>query len=224
MTGLPNVPTDSLYKFIALFGLILFGFGLWYPWQRFAAAEAGIRETNKSQDLVRIRINRNNVRVDRLAEQLKAKSAVLRERKKRLDEVDAALDSKRQALFEALDRVKSKSDVDNAKSQSDALTSEVDLLMAQMRDLVDALSKLNAEHAIVITDFEDVTDEMASESAKLKASTTELEAFNEQANLWLVFMIGFCFVGLVMIFAGFRLWYVRIQVHQDAILRKQAAS
>lgn len=37
-------PTDSLYKFLAVFGLVLLGFGLWLPLQRYdAAAEQSAR-------------------------------------------------------------------------------------------------------------------------------------------------------------------------------------
>lgn len=57
MALLPTFPTDSLYKFIALFGIGLLVFGLWYPAEKFRESDVGIREAVRANGLTRIKVS-----------------------------------------------------------------------------------------------------------------------------------------------------------------------
>jgi hypothetical protein len=54
----PTMPTDSVYKFVALFGLVLVAFGFYFPNERQIQIMAEVRDANKARQLVEIRLKR----------------------------------------------------------------------------------------------------------------------------------------------------------------------
>jgi hypothetical protein len=66
-------------------------------------------------------------------------------------------------------------------------------------------------------------DELKAETVNEKALTKDLEGQVQEQRLWFVISIVLTLAGIIMITVGFRLWYIRVQVFQDAILRKQAS-
>ena len=227
MAALPTFPTDSLYKFIALFGLVLLGFGLWYPEEKFSAAHERIREANKTQSLAEIRIDRKKAQVDRLSKELSAKLADLSAHRKLLDETRASLDSKRHALAEEsarMEKSERKSDIDRVKARTESLTSEINLFAAEQRDHIDTVNKLISESEALRPRQDEVLVELASDVVILKSSNETMTILRYDAAVWYGQSIACIVVGLIMIAVGFRLWYVKIQVYQDAILRKQASA
>jgi chromosome segregation ATPase len=227
MANLPSIPTDSLYKFIALFGLVLFGFGVWYPEKMFRAADADMREALKVQDLDRIKVERKKAEVDRIMEQLKAKSAELAAQRKLLDAAKEQLDSKGRALSEEAARMLEtnaarKGEVSSIKRRSESFVADAKVEAEKVRAHTDRLNKLTEEYDALLPRQNEVVDALASANVIAKASSQALESLTAQARSWFYMQNGSVIVGCVLIILGFVTWYFRVQRYQDAILRKQA--
>jgi hypothetical protein len=232
MTSLPSFPTDSLYKFIALFGIVLFAFGAWYPEQKFRTASAAMRETLKQDDLGRIKVERKKEQVDRISKELGAKSDALVEKQAQLEQARAYLIDKNKELESKLAKltelakltknVKEKELVD-LTAQYEAVNRELEQHVAKVREHTEEVKTLTAERNALLPQQEEVIDELKAQTIINKRSTEALESLNAQALSWLVMQWGSCLVGIVLIFLGFILWYRKVQRYQDAMLRKQAA-
>src|ERR1041385_8879379 len=105
MATLPTFPTDSLYKFAALFGLVLVGFSLWYPEDQFLKADAKVQETLKSLELTHIKVARKVTQGKRFSEELQKRDAALADKRKLTDEADGALRANNSAVQEELNRI-----------------------------------------------------------------------------------------------------------------------
>jgi seryl-tRNA synthetase len=226
MPLLPNFPTDSLYKFLALFGLVILGFGLWYPDQKIREADTGIREAVRASRLAQIRLDRKAARSEKLVSELTLRSEALRKKQQPLEEVQAALDAKREALLKDLrDMLKSdRGDVEGAKKRTEALRSEATSITSAMSEFKEDLDKLHREYAPVLAQQEDLADEFKAENVNLKASLETINDLKSESEIWLNHMISSIAFGWSMIFAGFGFWFFRIQKHEDAILRLRAKS
>ena len=227
MASLPSIPTDSLYKFIALFGIVLLGFGLWYPEKMFRAADADMREALKAQDLARIKVERKKAQVARIMEKLNAKTAELSAERKVLDEAKAELDSKNRALSEESARVANsqrKNDLVALTRRTKSVTSDTKAFVGKLNAYTDRVNRLTDEKEALIPRQEEVLDELASENVILKTSTQAVESLTLQARSWFYMQNGSVVLGFVLIVLGFLLWQFRVQRYQDAILRRQANS
>jgi hypothetical protein len=49
MAVIPTLPTDNLYKFLALFGLVLLVFAMFFPEEKLARPLAQVQEANKAR-------------------------------------------------------------------------------------------------------------------------------------------------------------------------------
>lgn len=227
MAPLPSFPTDSLYKFIALFGLVLLGFGIWYPEQKFYAAQDRRREALTAEDLSRIKVQRKKAQVDKLSQKILEKSTALGEKQKFLDGQRAEFESRLRAIKEELARVEKNQRLSSAKElekRAESLVSEQKLFGAKVQGHVDDVKRLTEERDALVPRQEEVLDALASEIVISKKSTKAQEDFNVQAESWM-YMQNCCVgLGLILITLGFLLWYFRIQKYQDAILRRQAAT
>src|SRR5215472_15283312 len=71
-TVFPTLPTDNLYKFIALFGLVILVVGVAFPGDRLRQSFAKIDEADKARQVARIRLGRriaqNRDTINRLKE------------------------------------------------------------------------------------------------------------------------------------------------------------
>jgi hypothetical protein len=227
MAPLPSFPTDSLYKFIALFGLVLLGFGIWYPEQKFYAAQAQMREALTAEDLSRIKVERKKAQVDKLTKKILEKSTELAQKQKLLDDQHKEFESRRLAIEEELARVEKSQRSSSAKElekRAESLVSEQKSFGAKVQGHLDDVKRLTEERNALTPRQEEVLDELASETVISKKSTKALEDFNSQATSWLYMQNCSIGLGLILITLGFLLWYIRIQKYQDAILRRQAAA
>ena len=50
---MPNLPTDNLYKFIAIFGLILTLFSVYYPFQK--VYELGLKTIETKYEILKVK-------------------------------------------------------------------------------------------------------------------------------------------------------------------------
>lgn len=226
MATLPNVPTDSLYKFVALFGIVLLAFGLWYPKEKFRESSAQIRQTVKENGLTRIRISRKMAQVSSLVGELGTKYDALAEKQKPIDEAKAAFDAKSNAVSEELNRIlkTERGDVKGATARANTLVSESNVLGAKLREMTDAYNRLSEEYKPVLGRQNELLDELSVEAVNLKGSIEAIEDLNQEAKSWFEHMLSCIVFGWTMIIVGFILWYVRVQRYEDAILRKRATA
>ncbi len=198
---LPNLPTDNLYKFVALFGLVLFIFGFYFPQEKFARAFAQLREAKKAQKLAKIRIDRKKAQNEDALNHVQSTMDELKKNQKLLLDAEAAL---------------------KAKQPSQALESEYKALTEQVRQHNAKVEKNGEEIEKGEAQVVEISDEM---SIALVNAEADLDAVNQskwRVIWWSIMSIGCLIIGSIMMLHGFHQWYARVQVHQDMILRKQA--
>lgn len=194
MIDLVKPPTDNLYKFIALAGLVLVVLGLIYaPWLFY-------RSTWETLKLAQLNAELNVHR--KFAE----------ERQKTLDERKRRLEVERDTLKKRIAEL-----VVNDKNNNPAASAEIDKLETRMRETNAATDALaDAEHEKNL-------------SLELKVAQAEHQRtvdVNERGNTRLIIVIGIllAIAGLGVSVLGFRLWYKRVTIFQDAIVVIQATS
>ena len=79
----------------------------------------------------------------------------------------------------------------------------------------DEMEKVKAQSA-------QFSDELAIEKLNLEAFSKSIKGLHGTIDLWGWMTCGSILVGGIMMLLGFREWYYKVQVYQDAILRKQA--
>jgi hypothetical protein len=236
-TILPNVPTDSLYKFVAIFGIILVGFGLWLP-ERFVAAHNQQREAYKALQLAKIRVNRKKAQSDRVSKEFITKSAALQEKLKTSKAETEALREKLKPLSAELEQISinanpsSSEDIKRLKGdvkrieqvvrRSDSIRAEMRPLQAKIDQNIAEQRALDEEFKPLQAQLEEVLDDQKARNKELRNHIRATKELVEQASWWFEISAACLLVGVVMIVAGFWLWFVRVQVYQDAILRREA--
>jgi len=112
-----------------------------------------------------------------------------------------------------------------AKRQSKTLESaeaEVHTLTEQTRQHKENISKYWEENEKAKAQIAQFSDELAIEELNIKAFTESIHALDGQIYLWALVTGSSMIIGGLMMSLGFRQWYTKVQVYQDAILRKQA--
>ena len=181
-------PTDNLYKFQALAGLLIILISLVYPLWFFHKATLGYLAAENEEAQLTIQRRFTLARQDMLT---KRKTAIAAERddlRKRIDQL-----------------------------KTQATTTDLDKLTAQLKESIRSGEAL-----------EDAAHELAL-SLDLKQREMEYQRHvNDTERIISRAMIGVAIIGLgIGLFytsTGFRRWDERVQVYQDTILKKQAAS
>lgn len=226
MTSLPTFPTDSLYKFIALFGIVLLGFGLWYPEHKFRAGNAPLRENYKAERLRRISIDRKESHLKKTLEKLHAKTAELGDTSQTLEGQHRELEAKTQTLKEDATRAEKGGRHGSEKELKDrqaSLAVETATFLAKFKEHNEAIAAHTLELKAVMPLQEEVSDELRALTVIMESSIEESKSFRMQAENWLLMQNFSCIAGSILILVGFTLWYFKVQRYQDRILRKQAA-
>jgi DNA repair exonuclease SbcCD ATPase subunit len=225
---IPNLPTDNLYKFLALFGLVLFVFGAFFPEEKLARSVAQVRDGVKALEVAKIRLTRKNAELVDALEQIEAKVAEQGRNKQQLEDAATKLQAKSDSLGKSLveqakRNLKSKAAKD-LYAQTKALDPEYQALNEKVRQNTDALKKSTDDLLRLRPRQAEFSDEIAIEMINVKTFGNAVDEFNRQITEWYSVAIGSILIGFVMMVSGFRLWYKKIQVYQDAILRKQAGN
>lgn len=226
MAVIPTRPTDNLYKFLALFGLVLLVFAMFFPEEKLARPLAQVQEANKARQVAKIRITRKNVELREAFEQIQAKIAEQNKNKEQLDDAVAKLNAKGDSLVKSLVEqakhdLKSKA-VKDLYAQTKALDPEYQDLGEKVRQNTEAIRKNTEDLQKLRPRYAELSDDIAVEEVNVKAFGEAINELNFQINLWYTLAIVCVIVGFLMMLFGFQLWYKRVQIHQDAILRKQA--
>lgn len=214
----PNLAADNLYKFVAIFGLVMVLFAVTYPIQLMQEDKAKIAATEKETAILNVgmenkreTVKRFDAEVRKESERLVAENATLLEKSNQLDEKTKALERQKKltrtdnpALVEALARITD----EQGALQNDVAgrRSRVGQLRAEMEPVKNALDRANDELQIG-------NIELAAQSRLLEGETRHYQV---AGLLFLLFGLG----GIYMCIKGFALWYHRVQRHHDAILDK----
>jgi hypothetical protein len=201
MAVFPTLPTDNLYKFLALFGLVLVIFAFYFPDEKFARAIAQARDADKSQKLAKIRIDRKKAESQNAMNRINATMEKLKESEKLLRDSEAAL---------------------KAKRQSNALESEIQAVREQVQLHNEKINKFWEEIGVGQARIAEFTDEISTATVNAEANSDAVREAKWEADLWSNVSLVCEVIGGMMITGGFYAWYTKVQKHQDTILRKQA--
>ncbi len=190
--GIPELPTDNLYKFMATFGFLIAVLSFGYLVVNFSAqAEMIARlevESVANERIFVVERDALNRRTEQLAEATSSLRAETTEMVSRLNEDPASISAQ---------------DYDDVASRTFKIESDLELLLQ--------------DHAAFIIQTEE-------RGAPHKQA---LAALSTQVGLWRWLSLALLitgFAGSTLSWWGFKLWYRRVQVHQDAILARQAKS
>ncbi|MGH9549751.1 MAG: hypothetical protein ACRD3W_10270, partial [Terriglobales bacterium] len=223
----PTLPTDNLYKFLALFGLVILVFGIAFPEEKLARSLARLEEAQKAGQIAHIRIHRKTIQAQEALNQIKDKSAELNRINKLLKDAETTLEAKRKSLSEqANQQIKQRNltlkAAKETEAQVESLNPELHALDEKVRQYVDDVRKYTEAIQPIRVRAAELEDEIAIEDVNSKAFTEEIKGFGRRIILWDVVTFGSIIVGFVLMIFGFGQWHKKVQVYQDAILRKQA--
>jgi|SRR5438094_1316348 len=210
MAVFPTLPTDNLYKFIALFGLVLVIFAFYFPDEKFARAIAQARDADKAQKLAKIRIDRKKAESQKTMERVNATMEKIRNSEKLLRDGEAALKAKREKAMES-------------ERESKAMESDIQALHEQVQKHNENLKTFWEEMGKGQTLIAEFTDEISTATVNAEADSDAVREAKWEADLWSNVSLVCEAIGGIMITGGFYAWYTRVQKHQDTILRKQAS-
>jgi uncharacterized protein YoxC len=221
------LPTDNLYKFLALFGLVLFLFAVFFPEEKFAKPVAEMQEANKARQIAKIRIDRKNAEIRDALKQVEDKSAELKKNQQLLNDTKTTLETKRRSLMEQVNQQMKRRNptlkaAKEVEAQAEGLNPEVHALSEQVHGYSDNVRKNSEAIQALRARVAEVSDETAIELVNMKAFSESVSQLWFRIKLWNTVAYGSAIIGVVMMMSGFRLWHKRVQIHQDAILRKQA--
>jgi hypothetical protein len=171
----PQLPTDNLYKFMALVGVIVLLSSFVFP-------SYHMFEIERQQVIARAEF-----------EVLKAKNDLLNSESAELD----------------LEREHLKLDMERAKKGKASQESSKEI-ESRSQNLRDRYAEIRAKRHDILAN-----------SALIGGKLEEIERLLKWMGHYIVAMAVGGLVGVLLISSGFRLWYDRVQVYQDALLRKQ---
>lgn len=177
--NIPNLPTDNLYKFCAIAGLVILGLSLYVPyqmlWQNIAAEIAlrrEIKEIYTEFDIIK--------------------------KEKELDDLLIRLD---QSTFKNEERDKN---VNVHKDKKSDETLAIKKAIDNLRNEISEFKRVRLKQGELEYNFD-----------SLKKSMHRVDEI-----LYYCKFLGI--IGILLTYFGFRNWYLKIQVYQDAIIKKQA--
>ncbi len=193
---LPQLPTDNLYKFMALSGIILVAISL-LPFLHAHELRLEIIRLEGDVSILRQQVDWTIIDMN----ELQHESQSLKQRVEKLKE-------------RALER---DSATTTEKSASE-IREEVEEIGEDLQDTVD--ERLKIEYRLA--EIGEINQKYAIANLQLETRNKELKYLN--AELSREFYVGMCFCGcgIFMSYMGFRLWYKKLQVWQDRIIQMKA--
>jgi cell division protein FtsB len=193
-------PTDNLYKFMCICGLILFLVSVTYPTWLLNKLVHSYYENRRDSEVLRVDVDSHQWRGELLSRQ------------------QDALGTEYDAITRRVDRLKQR-----AATQSSRQSAITEKELAQLTEAESKLDEKNREilkaalegFAIANTHLE----KQIELNYRLKAAQWEVRS---SIAISILGILG-AGAGALLCRQGFNLWSLRVQVFQDAILRKQAA-
>lgn len=202
MFDLLKPPTDNLYKFIALTGLLILVISVVLP------AYALVTLEMKRLDLVR-ELNKTSATLDEAKTLGEEAEAATHNAQAASSQVDAAV-----ARYKAMPKSKHPS-----RQEANERLRRLDEIEAASQGLRDATQKLQAK----TEEFGKKTSEAHNRSIETDYQNEVLDTINLGFDLSKLLLLIGSFVGIVIALLGFVLWYRKVQVFEDRVLAKEAA-
>ncbi|HFG2121887.1 TPA: hypothetical protein ACGF9M_003801 [Vibrio cholerae] len=194
---MPNLPTDNLYKFIALSGVFLFGFALYFITVKSEQISTKIYITD-AEDTVQL-----NVKNKILNREVSELSLKVEEYKKSSDMYSEKINE-----FIGKDIVNfKKEDVDKMKK----LMSEFKEHQSGGEEIENIIQELKAK-----------IDESEYIKAKVKLANEHTSKKIKELDEYRKYAMFLLFFSSLMAYGGFQAWYLKLQRYQDQIVKNQA--
>jgi hypothetical protein len=215
---LANLPTDSLYKFIALSGIVLLIVSVSVP--------AFLKRTlYERQFKLRRSAAKEKVQVKFLKLKLAYHKDLFRSAKERNEQTTAGFPSLLERI-RALDQAAhaSHSDFSFRRSEQD-----IELESEEVLSKLEELENGQKEHSKELDDIEDQFKSLQYERMEREIALAELECDLERVELIAADIVGITrlqilgvLLALSLSVTGFSLWYVKLQVHLDQFTALEA--
>lgn len=211
----PEIPTDNLYKFMALSGVAILVFSL-IPFYHAQRLHLDALRLSGDIRILGIQIEWQSMDMDQVLQQtntLKQQTGTLAQQtstlKKRVDELRETMPSETAA---ALDTKRPLGEVrKETANKVEDIEKELDTLIESRLQLEESQHKL--EESQRKQEVTSIQHETKNEEHRYLARLIGLE----------LLLGGFGFLsGVVLATKGFRLWHVKLQVHQDRIIQMEA--
>lgn len=221
MSFIPQLPTDNLYKFIALSGITLM--------IAFVVASLSLSKEVRLQE-VAVKTDRHILRLQlrelrERSKQLAVKTALqrvhlqlrwLQRKSKLVGKPD--LQSLR-SQFRQRQRKSKQFEREWERSHQEEFAHAFPIWLRDQKDNVDFLLEKLRRHTALQADL----DALELEEARVDKRDKQLEVIGSEARLLYWVTIFFACVGVLMAIVGFWLWYVRVQKYLDERVKKEAA-
>jgi hypothetical protein len=194
---LPKLPTDNLYKFVALGGLFLVGLGVYVHYREadfLLEKWAPIVKRNSSQD--------------RRKTQLQQKSAEIAASSAELTKQAAEWDRRWAAFLQNKDRQSEESKAQTIRDHEFAHEIQI------------AAEETKSDSKKVLEEIQ----ELGNAITETNALSEEYRTFDVASSRLNWFSMASIVLGLICAGWGFWRWYFRIQIFQDRVLAAEAAA
>jgi hypothetical protein len=218
-TPSPTVPTDNLYKFMALGGLATLLFLVWF-------VERGFYTVRLEQEKIKGEYATTKLKADALGQDVTNYVQKVTSIERTLAENATKLEQATKQLAVAVTNHLAAARLPAAVARPET---EGDVTLKKLQDLKTETMELKTEAKNQEAEHEKLSRELVQRSRELQLKDVELSTesakliFTAQELLSLVRVAKWggspVFMWMVL---GFYLWYMRVQVYQDRILRKEA--
>ncbi len=215
--NLPNPPTDNLYKFVAIFGLVLFIASI------YLYSEIKDEKSIKTQKALQILPLKSDLAMEKLNKSILQREA---------EENNTSLNSKILMEKETVDSVEDELLLID-KTNVEKLDKRLDLSMQLVQKTIDIV-KLQDEKNKAVSEFNKNIEysninmnEIKNELERIDKNGDELADYYasiEKVDRWSALLSFSGVIGFFMMILGFYFWYVRVQKYQDIILVDRANS
>ena len=197
MLDLIKPPTDNLYKFQALVGLLLVLVSITYPvWLYHQALLLYFAARNEES-------------------QLQIQAEYVQERQNLLQsQISSMLDDPDQ-LKKLIDDLENQRRLTAPSPKRDALSSEIEHLRKRWQDSFQSRTALVEESQKLMSDLRSKTEQLAHQKS---VSKTELRM---SRFMIVIGVVGFV-LGVIITLHGFSKWRKLVQVYEDKILKREA--
>ena len=190
--NLPYLPTDSLYKFCAFAGITLFVLSIYLTGSMVEGLEERSAELLIQVKLLEVELDHLEQDADFLDEKFRSEDAAEGTR----GEGETRKDDSKSSLK-----------TEGGKTPGEDPTERLRPLKGQSKERAALRQKLRA---------------MQLKGVEAKAKREELDHVLDRVKVYFIFCIVALASGILLAFYGFTNWYRKIQVYQDAIIRRQA--
>lgn len=208
---IPNLPTDNLYKFLALSGLALFIFTLYLQLKNSS-------ELFKEIDQIKIEVkllDQDSILLNHRIEEIKEKQYILLEYfVEKYTDLKIYIDPK---IYP--DLVKS---ISNNKPKSDSILTYNAIYSMALRD--PELQPLYVEYKSMYEDNLNWTIEYSKKMIEKDEQLKLLKGKGIRLKIYSIIYGLFGLLGLYISYKGFLNWYLKIQIYQDEALKNSALS